>query len=204
MTEIFWSSERESLPETHVRWPTMTVLCAETRAAVLEKNLNRKISVTEGVDTTARREQVCSREEIATESGDREQAGNNNEQGAAMRHGNCLTGIAKSTLVALALLMSISASATVLWHTSMVKAIYPYAGGSRFVLAFETESPNCTNAQTPRKYYYVLAGVNGVTANDVKAVYALAMFAMSQEKPLAFVFDDSTSNCYINAMKLGE
>lgn len=113
-------------------------------------------------------------------------------------------GIAKSIVFALVLLVSASSVATATWHTATVKAIYPYAGGSRFVLAFDAEHPNCTNAQTPRKYYYVLAGVNGVTAEDVKAYYALSMFAMAQEKPLAFIFDDATSNCYVSAMKLGE
>jgi hypothetical protein len=38
----------------------------------------------------------------------------------------------------------------------------------------------------------------------VKAFYALSMFAMAQEKPLAFIFDDATSNCYVSAVKLGE
>ena len=113
-------------------------------------------------------------------------------------------GIAKSILFALALLISASAAATATWHTAVIKAIYPYAGGSRFVLAFDTEHPNCTSAQTPRKYYYVLAGVNGVTADDVKAFYALSMFAMAQEKPVAFIFDDATVNCYVSAIKLGE
>src|SRR4051794_18155804 len=48
--------------ETRAPWPTMTVLCDETRAAVLEENLNRKISATGGVDTTPEREQViCAR-----------------------------------------------------------------------------------------------------------------------------------------------
>jgi hypothetical protein len=113
-------------------------------------------------------------------------------------------GIAKSIVFALMLLASTSAAATATWHTATVKAIYPYAGGSRFVLAFDAEHPNCTSTQTPRKYYYVLAGMNGVTADDVKAFYALSMFAIAQEKPLAFIFDDATSNCYVSAMKLGE
>lgn len=113
-------------------------------------------------------------------------------------------GIAKSIVFALALFISTSAAATATWHTATVKAIYPYAGGSRFVLAFDAEHPNCTNTQTPRKYYYVHAGVNGVTADDVKASYALAMFAMAQDKALAFIFDAATANCYVSALKLGE
>lgn len=114
-------------------------------------------------------------------------------------------GILRLIVSALPLLLCANAGATAIWHTSTVKVIYPYAGGGhQFVLAFETDHPNCTNAQTPRKFYYVAAGVSGVTADDVKAFYALAMFAMAQEKPLAFVFDDAASSCYINAIKLGE
>lgn len=78
--------------------------------------------------------------------------------------------IAKSIVLALVLLISTSARATAIWHTSTIKIIYPYAGGIRFVLAFETEHPNCTNTQTPRKYYYVHSGANGVTVDDVNAL----------------------------------
>lgn len=113
-------------------------------------------------------------------------------------------GFAKSIVFALSLLSSTSAGATAIWHTSAVKAIYPYAGGIRFVLAFETDHPNCTNTQTPRKYYYVHSGVNGVTVDDVKAFYALSMLAMALEKPLTFLFDDATATCYVSAVKLGE
>lgn len=56
-------------------------------------------------------------------------------------------GILRSIVSALALLICASAGATHIWHTSPVKAIYPYAGGIRFVLAFETDHPNCANTQ---------------------------------------------------------
>jgi hypothetical protein len=98
--------------------------------------------------------------------------------------------------------MSGVAGATNVWHTSTIKFIYPYAGGNRFVLGFTTEAPGCTNGSTPNKYYYVLVGSNGLTADDVKAYLSVAMFAMAQGLQVLVSFDDASPFCYVNAIQV--
>jgi hypothetical protein len=88
--------------------------------------------------------------------------------------------------------------ATSYWHATNVKLIYPYSDAS-FVLAFTTDNAACTNAVSP-KYYYVVVGTNGVTANLAKNILAVAMFAMSTEKQVSVLFDDATPYCYISAI----
>jgi len=109
-----------------------------------------------------------------------------------------------STMVAtvLSLLMSGVAGATNVWHTSTIKFIYPYAGGNRFVLGFTTEAAGCTNGSTPNKFYYVTVGSNGLTADDVKAYLSVWMLAMAQGLQVTVAFDDASSFCYVNAIKV--
>lgn len=55
---MFWCDSAESLPEDARGVAAMTVLCVETRAAVLRESLIRKITTAAGVDTTRSREQL--------------------------------------------------------------------------------------------------------------------------------------------------
>ena len=84
--------------------------------------------------------------------------------------------------------------------TANVAWVYPLGDGS-VILAFTQESPYCTAAGSP-KYYLVMSGQNGVTADGIKSILATALTAFALGKPVSVVFDDATSNCYINRIAM--
>jgi hypothetical protein len=86
------------------------------------------------------------------------------------------------------------------WHTSTVKAIYPFADGN-FVLIFDTDSVSCTGIGTS-KYYYVTIGENAVTADGAKRIYAAASLAMALNKSVQVNFESATTSCFVNRLIL--
>ena len=96
--------------------------------------------------------------------------------------------------------VSAPVSATEQYFSSTVKQIYPLASGD-FVLLFDTESPNCTSASSP-KYYYVQVGQNNMTIEGSKKIYSAAMLAYSMNKQLSVAFDDATYQCFINRVTI--
>jgi hypothetical protein len=86
------------------------------------------------------------------------------------------------------------------WGTDTVKSVYPLANGS-FVLTLNTSPPGCPSTSNP-KYLYVVAGENGVTADGVKAMLAVALTAAAAGKQLSVAFDDSSPSCYVNRLAL--
>ncbi|TQV86651.1 response regulator receiver protein [Aliikangiella coralliicola] len=104
----------------------------------------------------------------------------------------------KLFLVASICLMSKTAFAAGVWHTSKIKMIYPLADGS-VILTFKSDSASCTNAGIP-KHYQLKVNSNGVTETALNNIYSIAMLAFSTGKNLTIYFDDSTSSCYINRM----
>jgi len=82
------------------------------------------------------------------------------------------------------------------YFQSGVKFVYPQADGS-FVLGFVNDAGTCSNTNSP-KYFYVVAGQNGVTADGVKAMLATALTAFATGSSLSGAFDDATPACYIN------
>jgi hypothetical protein len=110
-----------------------------------------------------------------------------------------LTGL----LVGAALAMGItpSASAAEQWAEGYLMHVYPEADGS-FIVTFQgTQPAACTNTANP-KYFEVRAGQFGVNADGVKAMLATALTAHAAGKWVQLAFDDSTSNCYINRLRI--
>jgi hypothetical protein len=90
------------------------------------------------------------------------------------------------------------AQAAPVWHASTVKFVYPQADGS-FVLVMDVDPPTCPAAGTG-KYLYVVAGQNGMTADGLKAMYALSMQALATRAILQLNFEDASTACYVNRM----
>ena len=88
------------------------------------------------------------------------------------------------------------------WHTSAVTRVYPIADG-RVALIFETDHAQCTNANSP-KYYYFGVGFNSVTQQGFTNMLSVALAATMSGRDLIIAFDDSTSLCYINRMSIGD
>jgi hypothetical protein len=94
-----------------------------------------------------------------------------------------------------------SASAAEQWVEGYLMHVYPEADGS-FILTFQgTQSTACTNTANP-KYYEVRAGQYGVNADGVKAMLATALTAHASGKVIQLAFDDSTSYCYVNRLRI--
>lgn len=98
------------------------------------------------------------------------------------------------------IVVSAPASAAPAWIQSTVKFVYPLGDGS-FVLGFVNDAGTCTSTNSP-KYFYVVAGQNGVTADGLKAMLATALTAFSTGSTLSASFDDATSSCYINRFSM--
>lgn len=96
--------------------------------------------------------------------------------------------------------ISFGAVAAESWHFSTIQKIYPLADGS-FVLVFDTNAPDCANANTG-KYHYVTPTQNGVTNAGAERIYAAALLAMAMEKTVQVAFDNATSACYVNRLVL--
>ena len=92
------------------------------------------------------------------------------------------------------------AQAAAAWVQSTVKFVYPQGDGS-FVLGFVSDAGTCSNVNSP-KYFYVVAGQNGVTADGVKALLATALTAFATGSTLSVAFDDATASCYINRLSV--
>lgn len=112
-----------------------------------------------------------------------------------------VSSICRSVAIASMLLAGtpITAIAAERWHTAMVKAVYPLGNGG-FALLFSQDSVHCSSPATPRKYYYVYSGENGVNAEGAKLIYAGALAAMVSGYEITVAFDDATSGCYVNRM----
>lgn len=95
-------------------------------------------------------------------------------------------------------LMSTSAIAENIWFTSNIKMIYPTSAGT-VILTFKDNSTKCTNKN---KYHHIKVGSNGVTQDGLNTMMSVALSAATLGKPLTIVFDEASSNCYINRMQL--
>jgi hypothetical protein len=87
------------------------------------------------------------------------------------------------------------------WAEGYLMHVYPEADGS-FILTFQGTQPGgCTNTANP-KYFEVKAGQYGVNADGVKAMLATALTAHVSGKWVQLAFDDSSSNCYVNRLRI--
>jgi hypothetical protein len=87
------------------------------------------------------------------------------------------------------------------WHTAKIDTVYTLANGA-VVLLFDVDSHVCTNLSTPKKYYYITIGVNGVTASGFKNIYTAALVAASTNKEVLISFDSGTNSCDINRLSV--
>lgn len=100
----------------------------------------------------------------------------------------------------LPLLASMPAQAVDTYARSTIKDVYPLGDGS-IVLIFTTRNAACTNNGNNDPYFYVRAGVNGMTSDGVKAVLATALTAAALNRPVSYVWDSSNQSlCPINRM----
>lgn len=94
-----------------------------------------------------------------------------------------------------------TASSAEQWVEGYLMFVYPEADGS-FILSFQgTQPAACTNTANP-KYFEVKAGQYGVNADGVKAMLATALTAHASGKVIQLAFDDSTSYCYVNRLRI--
>ena len=93
-----------------------------------------------------------------------------------------------------------SAGAAELWVDEYLLSVYPLSDGN-FILSFQTAPTQCTSTANP-KYFHVYAGQNGVTAEGVKAMLAASLTALASGKRVQAAFDDSTSNCFVNRIRI--
>lgn len=90
-----------------------------------------------------------------------------------------------------------SAFAANVWHTSKIKTIYPVSDGD-FIIIFKSTS-QCTDRN---QYHRVFVGSNGIDAEGSNKLYSAALAAAAMGKTVSINFDDSSSNCFINRMKV--
>lgn len=116
------------------------------------------------------------------------------------KHGlGCRTTLRLCSVVALVSVLTNVASATEAWQTSTVKWVYPQGDGS-FVLVLAADPPSC-NITSP-KYLNVVAGQNGMTADGVKNLLAVALTAYVTGSSVAVAFDNATSSCHVNRLAI--
>lgn len=86
------------------------------------------------------------------------------------------------------------------WHdNTTISKVYPQAHGG-FILTFSTNNPYCTDANSPEQYFRVEVGQNGVTQEGLMLIYSAALTAAATNKQVIAIFDDRTSQCYINRL----
>jgi hypothetical protein len=87
------------------------------------------------------------------------------------------------------------------WHTSNIRWIYPLSDGN-FVLTFTADSPACLHTSVP-KYYYARIGQNGMSAEGLKQIFAIASLAVSMNKPVQVNFESTSTACAIGGLIVG-
>ena len=93
-----------------------------------------------------------------------------------------------------------AANAEVTSFTSKITAVYPLANG-RVVLNFSDQPSACTGAGTP-KYFYLEVGQQGVTEKAFNNIYAAALSAATTGSSVLVFFDNATSLCHINRIRV--
>jgi len=115
-----------------------------------------------------------------------------------MKAGKNKTKFGSAAIAAAVLSMTFATGASAVegWATDTIRYVYPLSTGN-FVIALNSNPAICPAVGDP-KYFYVVAGENGVTADGVKAMLASALAAMAMGKQLQIAFDNSTTYCYVN------
>jgi hypothetical protein len=108
------------------------------------------------------------------------------------------TGVSSAMIAAgcFSMMFAGGANAVEGWATDTLRYVYPLSTGN-FVIALNSNPAICPAVGDP-KYFYVVAGENGVTADGVKAMLASALAAMAMGKQIQIAFDNATTYCYVN------
>lgn len=67
-----------------------------------------------------------------------------------------------------------------------------------FIIIFKAAS----QCKDRNQYHRVVVGSNGINAEGSKKLYSAALAAAAMGKTVSINFDDSSSNCFINRMKV--
>lgn len=89
-------------------------------------------------------------------------------------------------------------AATNVWQSGVLSRVYPQGNGD-FVITFKGDSPDCSNASDP-KYHYIRNGVNGVSAEGVKAMLSTALAAGMSGKTISINFNKDASTCDVRKL----
>jgi hypothetical protein len=110
-----------------------------------------------------------------------------------------MSRISSLCLLLLALSFSAGASAANVWKNNLpVSSIMTYPNGD-FLLILEASDPNCGPSGN---LFYVLSGLNGQTADGVKAALAMALTAFTSGKTVSVYTDTAVSNCPVQLVRI--
>lgn len=85
---------------------------------------------------------------------------------------------------------------------STITDVYPMANGS-FVISLADEPTHCTSTQVPKRLT-VKVGENNMTAEGARQMFAAVLAALTSEVGVYVAYDDATSSCYVNRLKLSQ
>jgi hypothetical protein len=85
---------------------------------------------------------------------------------------------------------------------SMISDVYPMANGS-FVISLADEPTHCTSGSTPKRLTIKMRE-NNMTAEGARQMFAAALTALTSGVGVDVAYDDATSSCYVNRLRLYE
>ena len=106
----------------------------------------------------------------------------------------------KTFLLIWLILIPVTAISAEIDFNTTIKMIYPLSDGS-IVLQFNDNSGACSNNNNP-DFHYLTVGESGVTQAGLDIIYSAALTAATTQKTVRVYFDNSTSQCFINRMRV--
>ena len=92
-----------------------------------------------------------------------------------------------------------SALAADVWVSPVhITRVYPQGDGS-IILTVDDDNNSCPAVGVP-KYYSIVVGQNGVTADALKNMLAVALSAFYTHTVISINISDTTTNCYVNRL----
>lgn len=80
-----------------------------------------------------------------------------------------------------------------------VTGLTPERDGKFYIWVAGTST--CSSGSSPKRYY-VTVGQNSITQDGAKNLYAIALAAISLNRPVTLYFDNGTTSCYITRILL--
>lgn len=110
----------------------------------------------------------------------------------------------KNAISILAVLAAVTAvlpaHATEQTKTSSITSVYPVPDGSFYITLADIPA-ECTNTNSPKRLH-VKVGENAMTADAMKQIYAAALVAVTADLTVYVAYDDATSSCYVNRLRV--